>query len=110
LTKKKPLSISRTLQQLQRALALVLFASLALLSSTNSICLPIPFIKSLGKRVFCSSKTVMPLQQFDFEVFGTVQGVFFRACTKEKADELGVAGKRNSKQRQIHRQPEPMLL
>eukprot|EP00953_Heterococcus_sp_UTEX-ZZ885_P003085 2202-Heterococcus_DN1.PRE.2 len=34
----------------------------------------------------------MPLQQFDFEVSGTVQGVFFRACTKEKADKLGVVG------------------
>uniref|UniRef100_A0A131X918 Acylphosphatase n=1 Tax=Hyalomma excavatum TaxID=257692 RepID=A0A131X918_9ACAR len=28
----------------------------------------------------------------DFEVFGRVQGVFFRKCTKDQADSLGVRG------------------
>ncbi|XP_064455491.1 acylphosphatase-1-like [Ornithodoros turicata] len=28
----------------------------------------------------------------NFEVYGRVQGVFFRKCTKQKADELGVKG------------------
>uniref|UniRef100_G3MR87 Acylphosphatase n=2 Tax=Amblyomma TaxID=6942 RepID=G3MR87_AMBMU len=28
----------------------------------------------------------------NFEVFGRVQGVFFRKCTKDKADSLGICG------------------
>ena len=32
------------------------------------------------------------LLHIEFEVFGRVQGVFFRKCTKEKADSLGVRG------------------
>ncbi|XP_026318918.1 acylphosphatase-2-like isoform X1 [Hyposmocoma kahamanoa] len=34
----------------------------------------------------------MSLEAVDFEVFGTVQGVFFRKYTKEQADKLGVRG------------------
>jgi acylphosphatase len=32
------------------------------------------------------------LASADFEVTGRVQGVFFRACTKQKAEELGIVG------------------
>ncbi|XP_026748896.1 acylphosphatase-2-like [Galleria mellonella] len=42
-----------------------------------------------------SSTTVpitMALKAADFEVFGRVQGVFFRKYTKEQADKLGLRG------------------
>ncbi|KAI5637699.1 acylphosphatase domain-containing protein [Phthorimaea operculella] len=34
----------------------------------------------------------MSLQAVDFEVFGRVQGVFFRKYTKQEADKLGLRG------------------
>ncbi|CAL8466299.1 g5835 [Coccomyxa elongata] len=34
----------------------------------------------------------MSLAGFHFEVFGKVQGVFFRACTAEEANNLGIVG------------------
>ncbi|VVC95971.1 unnamed protein product [Leptidea sinapis] len=34
----------------------------------------------------------MALRSVDFEVFGKVQGVFFRKYTKEQADKLGLKG------------------
>ncbi|KAG5175505.1 Acylphosphatase-1 [Tribonema minus] len=32
------------------------------------------------------------MRSFDFEIFGKVQGVFFRKYTKETADQLGITG------------------
>ncbi|EIE19994.1 Acylphosphatase-domain-containing protein [Coccomyxa subellipsoidea C-169] len=34
----------------------------------------------------------MSLASFHYEVFGKVQGVFFRACTAEEANNLGIVG------------------
>lgn len=34
----------------------------------------------------------MGLRKVRFEVFGRVQGVYFRACTKDYADSIGVKG------------------
>lgn len=34
----------------------------------------------------------LPVCAFSFEVFGRVQGVFFRKYTKKKAEALGVTG------------------
>ena len=36
--------------------------------------------------------SAMSLRSVDFKVFGKVQRVFFRKCTKEMADSLGVVG------------------
>jgi len=45
-------------------------------------------IKEGGKKKSKSDK----MERFSFEVFGKVQGVYFRKHTKGKADELGVHG------------------
>ncbi|XP_026743660.1 acylphosphatase-2-like [Trichoplusia ni] len=41
---------------------------------------------------FSTVATVMATTAVDFEVFGRVQGVFFRKYTKEQADKLGLRG------------------
>ncbi|KAJ0183140.1 hypothetical protein K1T71_001116 [Dendrolimus kikuchii] len=44
-------------------------------------------------RVNCSTNlTTMSVKAVDFEVFGRVQGVFFRKYTKQQADKLGLRG------------------
>ncbi|KAG7298808.1 hypothetical protein JYU34_017243 [Plutella xylostella] len=40
----------------------------------------------------CTLATEMALKATDFEVFGIVQGVFFRKCTKQQADSLDLRG------------------
>lgn len=47
------------------------------------------------EEVFCSKivkKIIMPLVGVNFEVFGIVQGVFFRKHTLERAVQLGLNG------------------
>ncbi|XP_063534691.1 acylphosphatase-2-like [Cydia strobilella] len=39
-----------------------------------------------------TAAAAMALKSSDFEVFGRVQGVFFRKYTKEQADKLGLRG------------------
>lgn len=38
------------------------------------------------------SQKLLKLLRLEFEVYGKVQGVFFRKYTKEKSDELGLKG------------------
>ncbi|XP_077291449.1 acylphosphatase-2-like [Arctopsyche grandis] len=51
-----------------------------------SVCLWSPITR------YFSAKMTSSLVGLDFEVFGRVQGVFFRKCTEEEADKLGVRG------------------
>ncbi|KAF7390174.1 acylphosphatase-1-like [Vespula maculifrons] len=43
-------------------------------------------------RQFITSAKMSKLLSLDFEVFGTVQGVFFRKYTQKKSQELGLKG------------------
>ncbi|KAI4486553.1 PREDICTED: acylphosphatase-1-like [Polistes canadensis] len=43
-------------------------------------------------RRFLTYNTMSKLVALDFEVFGTVQGVFFRKYTQQKGQELGLKG------------------
>ncbi|XP_035738793.1 acylphosphatase-1-like [Vespa mandarinia] len=43
-------------------------------------------------RQFVTSITMSKILSLDFEVFGTVQGVFFRKYTQKKSQELGLKG------------------
>ena len=54
-------------------------------------------ILSSAAHNYCSmakalSRAVDPVKSFDYEIFGKVQGVFFRKRTKEQADNLGIVG------------------
>ncbi|XP_038214175.1 acylphosphatase-2-like [Zerene cesonia] len=49
-------------------------------------------VTSCIKANYCTAAISMALKSVDFEVFGRVQGVFFRKYTKEQAQKLGLKG------------------
>ncbi|XP_034660057.1 acylphosphatase-2-like [Drosophila subobscura] len=71
--------------------AVVSFIFLSLLAFQVSICLSDIQISS-NKTTMAASAVAKPLFACDFEVFGRVQGVFFRKYTESQANTLGVRG------------------
>lgn len=62
-----------------------------LLSASKPLKLRYPIKRACRTRWYCRPQAMIG-HSADFEVYGRVQGVFFRACTVEKANTLGVVG------------------
>ncbi|XP_075975210.1 acylphosphatase-1-like [Anticarsia gemmatalis] len=54
--------------------------------------LAITAVASVLRANHCTVAVAMTAKAVDFEVFGRVQGVFFRKYTKQEADRLGLRG------------------